>query len=98
MKEHGRGKDRTEFNSGVMTQRLDFRNFVLEVTQAWKLFFSAIRDLPGPVAFGQLQVFGINNITQTGLARLRMHTMGKMRPEREQRITLPASRYLQGFF
>ena len=51
MKEHGRRKAE-ESNSGLRTRGGGFRSFVLEVTQAWKLFFSEIRDLPRPVASG----------------------------------------------
>lgn len=41
-----------EFSVGVMSQRGGFRSFVLEVMQAWELFFNEIKDPPGPVASG----------------------------------------------
>lgn len=41
-----------EASAGVRTQREGFRSFVLEVTQAWNLFFNEIRDLAGPAASG----------------------------------------------
>ena len=41
-----------EASAGVRTQREGFRSFVLEVTQAWNLFFNEIRGLAGPAASG----------------------------------------------
>ena len=46
------GEEKPGESRRVRTQREGFRSFVLELTQAWNLFFNDIRDLAGPAASG----------------------------------------------